>query len=65
MFVFQGDVYAFGSGFFGQLGMGNMQKQSSPVKVTTLTEKIIAIATKYFHNVRSQSTRLRFENLNE
>ena len=60
MFVFQGDVYAFGSGFFGQLGMGNMQKQSSPVKVATLTEKVIAIATKYFHNVRPQSSCIRF-----
>lgn len=47
----QGDVYAFGSGFFGQLGLGNNQKHSSPVKVATLTEKVIAIATKFFHNV--------------
>ena len=65
MLIFQGDMYAFGSGFFGQLGMGNMQKQSSPVKVATLTEKVIAIATKYFHNVRLQFTHLRFEVLNE
>ena len=51
----QGEVFAFGSGFFGQLGLGNMQKHSLPVKVTTLTEKIVAIGTKFFHNVRSFS----------
>ena len=50
-FLLQGEVYAFGSGFFGQLGLGNTQKHTKPVRVTTLTEKVIAIATKFFHNV--------------
>ncbi|XP_055999241.1 uncharacterized protein LOC125654012 isoform X3 [Ostrea edulis] len=47
----QGAVYAFGCGFFGQLGLGNNKKSSVPVKVNTLPEKIAIVGTRYFHNV--------------
>ncbi|KAJ8301898.1 hypothetical protein KUTeg_020885 [Tegillarca granosa] len=47
----QGEVYAFGCGFFGQMGLGSNQKQTLPVKVYTIPEKVTTVATKYFHSV--------------
>lgn len=47
----EGHVYTFGSSVFGQLGNGSNVKSSVPVHVTALTERIIIIATNYFHNV--------------
>ncbi|XP_062616739.1 uncharacterized protein LOC134278436 [Saccostrea cucullata] len=46
-----GTVYAFGCGFFGQLGLGHNRKSPVPVKVNTLHEKIAIVGTRYFHNV--------------
>jgi alpha-tubulin suppressor-like RCC1 family protein len=51
-YTFQGAVYAFGCGFFGQLGLGHNKKSSVPVRVNTLPEKMAIIGTRYFHNVR-------------
>ncbi|XP_052272508.1 uncharacterized protein LOC127873013 isoform X1 [Dreissena polymorpha] len=47
----QGEVYTFGCGFFGQLGLATTNKHTTPVKVTLIPDKVIAIATKYFHSV--------------
>lgn len=41
----------FGCGYFGQLGLGNNWKQTSPVILTTLKEPVTVIGTKYFHCV--------------
>lgn len=46
----EGIIYAFGCNIFGQLGVGNNIKSSVPIKVS-LSERIILIATGYFHNV--------------
>ncbi|KAK3101004.1 hypothetical protein FSP39_000154 [Pinctada imbricata] len=46
-----GQVWAFGCGFFGQLGLGNNSKQTWPVQITTLKDKIVEISTKFFHNI--------------
>lgn len=46
----QGDVYAFGCGYFGQLGLGHGQKRSLPTHVP-LPEKISVVATKSFHSL--------------
>lgn len=45
-----GVVYSFGSNSFGQLGNGSSTKSCIPVQIL-LNEKIILIATNYFHNV--------------
>ncbi|KAL4238144.1 hypothetical protein ACF0H5_002856 [Mactra antiquata] len=47
----QGEVYSFGCGFFGQLGLGTSSKHTLPVKISLLPEKIETIGTKFFHNV--------------
>ncbi|XP_053407428.1 uncharacterized protein LOC123565052 isoform X2 [Mercenaria mercenaria] len=47
----QGELYAFGCGFFGQLGLGTSIKHTLPVKVSAIPEKIITMATKFFHCV--------------
>lgn len=46
----EGYVYVFGCNVFGQLGTGNTNKSSVPIKVN-LQERIVLIATRYFHNV--------------
>lgn len=48
----KGHVYSFGSSVFGQLGTGSTRKCSVPTLVQGLNERIVAIATGYFHNVR-------------
>lgn len=45
-----GIVYAFGSNFFGQLGLGTNKKYNSPQQVK-IPEKISLISTKYFQSV--------------
>ena len=51
----KGQIFSFGSGVFGQLGTGNTTKSSVPVLVQGISEKIILIATGYFHSVRKTS----------
>ncbi|BFZ08491.1 hypothetical protein BsWGS_11531 [Bradybaena similaris] len=46
-----GDVWTFGCGYFGQLGLGTNNKSSVPQKVDLPDGQIVAIATKYFHSV--------------
>ncbi|CAL1526241.1 unnamed protein product [Lymnaea stagnalis] len=46
----EGDVLTFGSGYFGQLGVGLNNKTSLPLKVALPTPAVI-IATKFFHCV--------------
>eukprot|EP00106_Octopus_bimaculoides_P003264 XP_014770706.1 PREDICTED: uncharacterized protein LOC106869467 [Octopus bimaculoides] len=46
----QGDVYSFGCGYFGQLGLGQRQKKSVPSHIT-LPEKISYIAANFFSSV--------------
>lgn len=45
-----GVVYSFGSNSFGQLGNGSSTKSCVPVQIL-LNEKIILIATNYFHSL--------------
>ncbi|XP_041350104.1 uncharacterized protein LOC121369224 isoform X2 [Gigantopelta aegis] len=47
----QGDLYVFGCGYFGQLGLGNNLKQSTPVRLHTVDEPITAIGAKYFTSI--------------
>ncbi|XP_052768315.1 uncharacterized protein LOC128208770 [Mya arenaria] len=47
----KGEVYVFGSSFFGQLGQGNSVKHARPVKVSLIPDKVITMATKFFHSV--------------
>ncbi|XP_003698590.1 uncharacterized protein LOC100869963 [Apis florea] len=51
----EGIIYAFGCNIFGQLGVGNNIKSSVPIKVS-LSERIILIATGYFHNLAVSCT---------
>ncbi|KAL5013415.1 hypothetical protein ScPMuIL_007685 [Solemya velum] len=51
----QGSVWTFGSGFWGQLGLGDHDKRSLPTQIESLTEKIVTIATKSFHSVAVSS----------
>lgn len=51
---FQGELYAFGSSYFGQLGLGTNAKHTVPVKVTNLPDRVIIMATKYFHSVSTE-----------
>ncbi|CAG5123144.1 unnamed protein product, partial [Candidula unifasciata] len=46
-----GDVWTFGCGYFGQLGLGTNSKSSVPQKVNLSEGQIVAIGTKYFHSV--------------
>ncbi|XP_076469360.1 uncharacterized protein LOC143299801 isoform X3 [Babylonia areolata] len=46
-----GELWSFGCGYFGQLGIGSTQKQTSPVLVRGISEPVTVIGTKYFHNV--------------
>ncbi|XP_063404631.1 uncharacterized protein LOC134688085 isoform X2 [Mytilus trossulus] len=47
----QGEIWVFGCGYFGQLGLGHTTKQSLPVKMEKIPHKVKLIATEYFHNV--------------
>ena len=47
----EGYVYGFGCGMYGQMGTGNDCKETLPIKISLLPEKITLITTKYFHNV--------------
>ena len=47
----EGNVYSFGNGQFGQLGMGTTDNHSLPQKICSINEPIKLIATKYFHNL--------------
>ncbi|KAK3585949.1 hypothetical protein CHS0354_038491 [Potamilus streckersoni] len=47
----QGYLLAFGCGYFGQLGLGTNVKHTLPVHVNTLKEKVVFVATKFFHSV--------------
>ncbi|XP_031777146.1 uncharacterized protein LOC100677930 isoform X2 [Nasonia vitripennis] len=51
-----GLVYAFGCNLFGQLGVGNDGKCTSPMRVSLLPERITLISTKYFHNLATSCT---------
>lgn len=46
-----GEVYSFGCGFFGQLGLEMNKKQTLPVRIHALKEKVVIVSTKFFHNV--------------
>ncbi|XP_059167595.1 uncharacterized protein LOC131949741 [Physella acuta] len=47
-----GDVWSFGCGYFGQLGVGVNHKTTIPLKVVLPTPMpVVAIGTKYFHCV--------------
>lgn len=54
----KGKVFTFGCNTFGQLGIGTTVKSTTPVKVFGVQEKIINIATSYFHNVRNRLNEL-------
>ncbi|XP_039749301.1 uncharacterized protein LOC120626080 [Pararge aegeria] len=49
-----GEVWASGAGVFGQLGGGNREKSSVPLRVS-LTDPIEMIAVGYFHNLALSS----------
>ncbi|KAL8577369.1 hypothetical protein ACOMHN_038273 [Nucella lapillus] len=46
-----GEVWTFGCGYFGQLGIGSAQKHTCPVLVSAISEPVTVIGTKFFHNV--------------
>lgn len=46
-----GEVWSFGCGYFGQLGVGSSHKNTLPTLVKALSEPITIISTKYFHSV--------------
>ncbi|CAB3243026.1 unnamed protein product [Arctia plantaginis] len=45
-----GEVWACGAGVFGQIGQGNRNKASVPLRVP-IPDTVVAIAVGYFHNV--------------
>ncbi|XP_075970698.1 uncharacterized protein LOC142973045 [Anticarsia gemmatalis] len=45
-----GEVWACGAGVFGQVGQGNRNKASVPMRVP-LQDPVVAIAVGYFHNL--------------
>ncbi|CAM1326226.1 Uncharacterised protein g9199 [Pycnogonum litorale] len=51
----QGDVYTFGCGLFGQLGLGTLRKQTSPHRVD-LPEPVAHVSAGFFHSVALTST---------
>ncbi|XP_005100274.1 uncharacterized protein LOC101858037 isoform X2 [Aplysia californica] len=51
-----GDVFAFGCGYFGQLGQGTNTKSSRPLKIHEIPQPVMSIATKYFHSVAVTTT---------
>jgi hypothetical protein len=50
LLLLQGEVWSFGCGYFGQLGIGQAHKRTSPVLVS-FNEPVTVISTKFFHNV--------------
>jgi alpha-tubulin suppressor-like RCC1 family protein len=46
-----GDVYTWGSGQIGQLGHGDFHRQSLPIKVANINEKIVQVACGKKHTV--------------
>ncbi|XP_028171094.1 uncharacterized protein LOC114360559 isoform X1 [Ostrinia furnacalis] len=50
MLMRNGEVWACGAAVFGQLGSGNREKSSVPVRIT-FPDAIDAIAVGYFHNL--------------
>ncbi|KAK7102561.1 hypothetical protein V1264_020760 [Littorina saxatilis] len=46
-----GEVWSFGCGYFGQLGIGGTHKRTSPVLIKSFSEPVSAIGTKYFHSI--------------
>lgn len=46
-----GIVYTFGSGLFGQLGLGSCSKYTTPQPLLSLPEPVTLIATQYFQNI--------------
>ncbi|XP_064605669.1 uncharacterized protein LOC135470577 [Liolophura sinensis] len=47
----EGEVWTFGCGLFGQLGIGSANKDSIPKRVRDIPGKVTLIATKYFHTL--------------
>ena len=48
----QGEVWSFGCGYFGQLGLGTNSKTSIPERISfPTTSPMVAIGTNYFHGV--------------
>lgn len=46
-----GAVYACGNGMYGQLGLGSEVKKKVVPQIVPLPEKVIAIASKFFHSL--------------
>ncbi|XP_014210897.1 uncharacterized protein LOC106641130 [Copidosoma floridanum] len=55
-----GYVYGFGFNLYGQLGLGHDVKQTSPVRISLLPERVTLIATKYFHSLAISCTNRLF-----
>ncbi|CAH1782485.1 unnamed protein product [Owenia fusiformis] len=47
----KGEIWSFGCGMFGQLGLGSTAKETLPQQITALPEAVRLISTKYFHNL--------------
>ncbi|KAK7503604.1 hypothetical protein BaRGS_00005143, partial [Batillaria attramentaria] len=57
-----GEVWSFGCGYFGQLGLGSSHKRTLPAVITALTEPVIVISTNWGchpHNLRYAASVLR------
>eukprot|EP00095_Tigriopus_kingsejongensis_P005381 maker-scaffold1024_size69702-snap-gene-0.11 protein:Tk05381 transcript:maker-scaffold1024_size69702-snap-gene-0.11-mRNA-1 annotation:"PREDICTED: uncharacterized protein LOC103572785" len=46
----RGEVWAFGCGLFGQLGLGDNKRRTFPVKIDGFDAPIRLISTRYFHS---------------
>ncbi|GFO46551.1 X-linked retinitis pigmentosa GTPase regulator-like protein [Plakobranchus ocellatus] len=57
-----GDVWSFGCGYFGQLGLGTNSKTSIPERIIfATTSPMVAIGTNYFHGLAVSATNRVFQ----
>ncbi|RUS76283.1 hypothetical protein EGW08_015955 [Elysia chlorotica] len=57
-----GQVWSFGCGYFGQLGLGTNSKTSIPERISfPTTSPMIAIGTNYFHGLAVSATNRVFQ----
>mmetsp|Transcript_7429 Transcript_7429/g.10544 ORF Transcript_7429/g.10544 Transcript_7429/m.10544 type:complete len:81 (-) Transcript_7429:2391-2633(-) len=47
----EGEVYSWGGGSMGQLGLGDSLRQSLPIKVSNLEQKMVQIGCGKRHSV--------------